>query len=359
MISLRTILAVTIAIPLLLMPSASAQGSHYTPRVGDNFRYYEVITLNGGTGNYTGYTEHTYVNGSMRIMSLQPQNGVAAASYYYSWKWHNSTGSRLSGNSSGSFTFSYDTFLYVNGTDNQTGYYRPSVWFYIDNTLGPSGTFYLLNTRMTVVSTARSYYLPSSHGYVKTIFAEGSGSYQRNDVYGVFNASYRWDNYFDPSTGYIVAYVYTEHDTGASGNGFTYTDTLYVTSTSYALTPAAAPSAPLPLNSGTLALLLVGALAAVAVVSVVFLRRRRRKGNEPLPQHPAYGNVSYGRSAAEHPPQPPDVQAHSPPPISFNPEQPPVQQIVIKEVVKVKCRYCGTLIDSTAQVCPACGAPLG
>ncbi len=54
-----------------------------------------------------------------------------------------------------------------------------------------------------------------------------------------------------------------------------------------------------------------------------------------------------------HPPPP------GPPPenIDLTPKQPPVQQIVIKEVVKVKCRYCGALIDSTAETCPICGAP--
>ncbi|TMI68503.1 zinc-ribbon domain-containing protein [Candidatus Bathyarchaeota archaeon] len=30
---------------------------------------------------------------------------------------------------------------------------------------------------------------------------------------------------------------------------------------------------------------------------------------------------------------------------------------MIKEVVKVKCKYCGALIDSTVQACPFCGAP--
>ncbi len=49
-----------------------------------------------------------------------------------------------------------------------------------------------------------------------------------------------------------------------------------------------------------------------------------------------------------------------PPPASVNlipGGQPAVQQIVIKETVKVPCRYCGTLMDSTATVCPQCGAP--
>lgn len=31
---------------------------------------------------------------------------------------------------------------------------------------------------------------------------------------------------------------------------------------------------------------------------------------------------------------------------------------IIKEIVKVPCRYCGTLIENTSERCPSCGAPL-
>ncbi len=31
---------------------------------------------------------------------------------------------------------------------------------------------------------------------------------------------------------------------------------------------------------------------------------------------------------------------------------------IIKEIVKVKCPYCGALIDQGADKCPHCGAPL-
>lgn len=353
MISLKAILAVLV-VPFLLMPSVAV--THYTPRPGDNFAYYEIITLNGGTGNYTGYTEHTYVNGSMKINSVQP-GGIAAASYQYSWKWHNSTGSSSSGGSSGNFTFSYDTYLYVNGTDNQTGYYNPSVWFYMNNTLGQSGKFSLLNTQMTVLATGYGYYLPSSGSYVKTVFARGSGSFQRNDVYGVFNAAYTWNTYFDPSTGYIVGYLYTEHDGDSAGNGFTYTEQLYVTSTSYALTPASAPSSSSGINAGSYGILFIAVAAAAIVAAAVLLLTRRGKGRKTIPQHPTSGKVDYSHNTGQPPSQSAPLQTHSPPPISFNPQQPAVQQIVIREVVKVKCQYCGTLIDSTAQVCPACGAP--
>ena len=31
---------------------------------------------------------------------------------------------------------------------------------------------------------------------------------------------------------------------------------------------------------------------------------------------------------------------------------------VVHEVVKVPCKYCGTLVEVTSQNCPSCGAPL-
>ncbi len=35
-----------------------------------------------------------------------------------------------------------------------------------------------------------------------------------------------------------------------------------------------------------------------------------------------------------------------------------VPKEIIKEIVKVPCKYCGTLVENTAQKCPSCGAPL-
>ncbi|MCI4361542.1 MAG: hypothetical protein L3J91_07530, partial [Thermoplasmata archaeon] len=89
----------------------------------------------------------------------------------------------------------------------------------------------------------------SSTGFVKTISADGTGSYQRDDVYGVFTAQYNWQVYFDPTSGYIVGYLYSENDTDSAGDSFTWTDSLAVTSTSYALTPTAAPPPPPPSSS--------------------------------------------------------------------------------------------------------------
>jgi rubrerythrin len=35
----------------------------------------------------------------------------------------------------------------------------------------------------------------------------------------------------------------------------------------------------------------------------------------------------------------------------------PPEQVVIREVAKVNCKYCGTLIPTTVDKCPYCGGP--
>jgi len=80
------------------------------------------------------------------------------------------------------------------------------------------------------------------------------------------------------------------------------------------------------------------------IIALLVARSRRR---HPLPQHSGTGQVAYT----------PPPMGPPPPGIHLTPSgQPAVQQIVIKETVKVNCRYCGNLIDSTAEKCPFCGA---
>jgi hypothetical protein len=221
----------------------------------------------------------------------------------------------------------------------------------MDTAIPESASFYLLDTLMTVKSEEYSYFLPSEDRNVYAIFAQGSSSYQRDDVYGQFNATYTWNTYFDPSSGYIIGYDYTEQDTNSSGTGFTYSENLYITSESYPLTTAPATHPP----NGTSDLMKYAAVIAAIVIIIVIIviiliiiyvasRSRRR-----LPKHPSQPPVYTPPS--EQPPQIP------PQDIDLTPKQAPVQQIVIKEVVKVNCRYCGALIDSTAEKCPFCGAP--
>ncbi len=348
--SRRTLALVAIVVLLGTLGASGLAGAHYTPQPKDGFAYDETVALSDGVGNYTGYTESTRVNGSIAVTSVLG-NGTESANYYYADDYSNDQGASQNWTSTGSFTFSAVTFRYVSGTDNQTGYTNPYVWFYMDNDLVPGQTFYLLNSEFTVVSTAYNFDLgTAAGGYVRTIYAEGNGSYQRDDAYGVFTATYNWKVYFDPSTGYVVGYVYTEQDMNQSvGAGFTWTDSLSVTQTSYPLTAGSAPSGTSSSSGAfpwvTLAILLV-VVVVVVVVLVALLARARR--SRPLPKHSPTGQVSYA----------PPPMGPPPPGIHLNPSgQPAVQQIVIKETVKVNCKYCGALIDSTVENCPFCGAP--
>lgn len=36
---------------------------------------------------------------------------------------------------------------------------------------------------------------------------------------------------------------------------------------------------------------------------------------------------------------------------------PPAPTVIVQQIVKVRCRYCGNLMDERATMCPACGAP--
>jgi len=326
-------LVVILSLSLTLVPAHAV--TSYAPHQGDYFNYYEVINLTNSTGAFYGYTEHETVNGIER-MNHAYGNGTVVANYTYTWNWSNSSGSTNNGKSAGNFTWSFISFQYAKGNDSQTGYVKPLyVWFYMDNKTGQSGTFHFLNTQMTVTSTNSSYSLASQNRYVRALRAQGSGGYQRN-YGGLFSAAYTYTTYSDPSTGYIIGYDYVEQDTSSAAS-FTWTDTLYVTTTSYPLTTASAP--PTDLFSQYLYLIVglavfIGFIVIIVVVAVALSRRRR------IPQH-TYPQVPV-----------------APPTIDLTPkQQPPVQQVVIKEVVKVKCRYCGALIDSTVQACPFCGAP--
>jgi hypothetical protein len=336
---------------LLLVPTAVGAGNagHYLPKSGDRFQYTETITLTNGQGNYSGYSEDSNYAGSIGVTAVAT-NGTDNASYQSSGTYENSLGQHYPWSESGTFTFSALNFSYVRGTDNQTGYVRPSVWFFMNASLPPGSSFELLNTPMTVVATDVPFAMPSSPtGYVAAIFAEGNGSYQRNDAYGNFLATYNWKQYFDPATGYVLGYVYTEVDSNSAGDGFTYTDTLTDSETTFSLTPIAGPPATSSSSpASTTSWLIVGVVLAVVVIVVVLVivLARRRRRSSALPRHPTA-------------PMPGTMPSYAPPPpINLIPrDQPPVQQVVIRETVKVPCRYCGTLIDSTATNCPNCGAP--
>jgi hypothetical protein len=337
---------------LLAVPTGASPAAHYVPKAGDAFSYNETIAVSNGVGNYSGYSDSTSINGSFRVTAVAA-NGTESARYYNSNFFEDNSGDIQTWTSGGAFTFSATSFLYVQGTDNQTGYTNPTVWFYMDNSLGAGAPFTILNTGMKVVSTSFNYDLgTAAGGYVTTIFAEGNGTYERNDAYGMFSAAYNWKAYFDPTTGYVVGYLYSETDTDGAGDGFSVSDVLGVTSTTYALTPGSSPSSSTGSSPSFPLVALLGILIVIVVLVVVVALILRARRHRTLPTHSSRGQVQFPSAG---PPRAPIGPA--PPPVSLTPSgQPAVQQIVMKETVKVNCRYCGALIDTTAEKCPFCGA---
>jgi hypothetical protein len=361
-VSKRLIVIASVLFALLLAALVATNfnrfSSAYSPKQGDYFTYSETIIVNNGQGSYTGYTDQTNVNGTEQVNAAN--NGVASASYTYSYQYSNNQGSQTSNKTSGSYSWSFKNYTYVSGTDNQVGYSKPTyVWFAMNASLPAGGTFYILNTHFTVLQRNYSFQLPTEGKYVQTIQAEGTGQYQRNDSYGVFSASYTWYAYFDPATGYIVGYNYVEQDSGqyqGQQGSFTYTDDLYVTSTSYSLAAASPPPNASAVFQSTYGvsisgftpflLFLAAGIIIVLVVVVVAIAFSRKRRESSLPQHPYPSNVP--------PPVPPPS---TPWQSTVDMGSKPPEQVVIRDVAKVNCRFCGTLIPSTADHCPYCGAP--
>lgn len=336
--------------------------SGYAPQSGDSFGYSETTTVNNGQGSYTGYMDQAQITGTEKILSVN--GSTVSSSYGYSYQYSSNQGSSTSSRSFGNYTWSSSTFTYLAGTDNQTGFGGNSyssplyVWFAMNPSSPVGSTFYVLNSQFTVLSKNYSLQLPTEGKYVQAIQTEGTGVYQRNDAYGVFKASYTWYEYFDPSTGYILGYNYLEQDDGqyqGQAGSFTYTDDLYVTSTSYPLTSASAQGGATTSSLGqgvtgssssgngyfALGFLLIGAIALSAIYAVT---RRRNKNSLPK------------RSPTPYFP-PPSPSSSTPFQSKIDLGSKPPEQVVIRDVTKVNCKYCGTLIPSTAERCPYCGAP--
>lgn len=315
--------------------------SAYSPSQGDTFSYSESIVVNNGQGSYTGYSDQTLVSGTETMNAVAGNN--VSTRYSFSFQFSNNQGNVTTSSKSGGFVWSSSTYQYVQGTDNQAGYTPPIyVWFAINPSTPAGGRVVLLNTVASVASTGASFQIPSTGNWVQAIHVHGTGSYQRDDTYGVFTATYTWDAYFDPTTGFIVGYNYVEQDSGQyQGNpgSFTYTDDLSVTSTSYSLTPGTAPPASyFGLDLGTL-VGIIALLAAIVVGASIYAVRRNR-GKESIP---------------EHSPTPPSMGSPTRSTIDLGSK--PTQQVVIRDVAKVNCKYCGTLIPTTADTCPYCGGP--
>ncbi len=268
-------IVVASALALVLLAAAPAVAG--APQTGDFFEFDQTVTVNQGTGYYyDGYTETTQSHYRYAVQGVSGDQVTVAGTG--SWTYSNSTGSTLSGNEPYNLVFSASTRGYLSGIDVVVpDPATAKIWFWIPTPAAVGQVIYILNDPLTVTSTASTYWI----GAVPhtAVVLEGSGTYDRNDVYGTFTAEYSDTYYFDPTTGFILAEKFYETDNGYgtyAGNSFVNSTTLTVTSSSYSP----------PLDLGTILLLYLGVPAAVVlvVVGVVLVRRgpsRLKLGSGP------------------------------------------------------------------------------
>ncbi len=252
------ILGVSLALTLL----AAAPMVAAAPRSGDFFEFDQKTTVENGQGNYTGYSESTQSHYRYTIESVT--NDTVKVLGTGSWTYQNTLGSLLAGTDTYHPVFSLTTREYASGID-VPGLINPSnatVWFWISVPVTPGQSIWVLDEPMTVQSLSATFWIGAvPHS---AILLEGQGSYPRDDVYGVFTATYTDKYYYDPNSGFIVGEQYTEQDTDGF-NGFTNSTTITVTASSYA--------APIDLVSFGLLYLGVPAAIVVAILGVVRVRR--------------------------------------------------------------------------------------
>ena len=132
-------------------------------------------------------------------------------------------------------------------------------------------------------------------------------------------------------------------------------DDLYVTSTSYPLIAASAPSGtPSTASTNkcwrTFRIRSISRLSCVVVVVLfivaIAIYCGNKKERQGFPSQALPSSV-YASSSPSSTPFQSEIDLGSKPP----------EQVVIRDVAKVNCKYCGTLIPSTADTCPYCGGP--
>jgi GNAT superfamily N-acetyltransferase len=256
-------MTLSLACALALLSAAPAVAG--TPSTGDFFEFDQTSKVNNGNGAYFGYEETTQSHYRYTVSSVSPTQATVQATG--SWTFSNSTGASYPGSDSYTPVFSLSTRVYIAGYDvHVADPANATVWFWISLPVSLGQVIQVLDEDLTVQSLSATYWIGAvPHS---AILLEGKGAYTRNDVYGVYTATYADQYYYDPNTGFIVAEQYTEQDEGTwqgQPASFTNSTSLAVTASSYAI----------PLDLMSFSLLYLGVPAAIVLVIVGIIRIRR------------------------------------------------------------------------------------
>jgi L-amino acid N-acyltransferase YncA len=229
--------------------------------VGDYFEYEYNTHVDHGKDYYAGYSDTMRSSSRYEVTAVQGDQVTMKATG--SWTFEGSDGAYDSGTVDISFNYSQSTRRYLGPTDVESTYIDPSVWFWIPPNLDKGQSVRILEDIFTVTSADKTVWM----GIIphKVIELTTSGSYTRDDDYGVFTATYDDTYCFDRQSGYLVSERYVEQDEGYQAS-FRFTADLKVTSSSYT-TP-----------TDWLTLLVLYVMIPAAVILVILLIRKWRRG---------------------------------------------------------------------------------
>ncbi len=111
-------------------------------------------------------------------------------------------------------------------------------------------------------------------------------------------------------------------------------------------------------------LALIGGILLVAIIVIAFIaflvvRARKKRSEMPPPTAPPPYPVLQGYPPPSANTLPSPTAGQVPYPYGVAPTQTIIREReVIREIVRVPCKYCGTMVDSTERTCPSCSGPL-
>src|SRR2546425_370147 len=254
------ILVYELGTPLLL--SFIAAGA--PPRTADFFEYNYNTYVDQGTDYYFGYSDKMISHARYTVQSVS--GDLATVRGLGSWTFDGSDGTHQSGVTDVTPVFSVSTRRYVSGIDVNASA-NATVWFWVSIPLAQGQTLRILDDVFTVISIDATVW----NGIIphRTVQLQASGTYTRDDAYGIFAATYTDRYYFDPDSGYVVAESYEERDTNPSAS-FRFRAEISLMARSY--------SVPLDLIPFALVDLGVPAAAILAVaVARVLMKRVKMK----------------------------------------------------------------------------------
>lgn len=252
----------SVLVSLALLATSAPARAAAMPTQGQWFQYDYNIYLNNGVGNYSGYSEQET---SQYRYDVQSVSGTTVNMYGSgTWSWSNSTGTAQSGSWAEYFSFDSATRQYTRGFDVLGTFTNPYVWFWVPTTLSVGQVVPILNENLTVTSLSSTVWLQNFPPTPRVgVELQGSGGYVRDDVYGVFGATYTDQYWFDPSTGFVIAEYYNEVDSSPFG-GFNWQEQVFTTSASF----------PIAIDYGQLLGVYVGIpLIPIALFMIVYVRR--------------------------------------------------------------------------------------